>query len=73
MAVAWVIGNVSALLGNESLVNTAAVRMARLWHYYSSEKAIKELDYQISDLDKIVDDAVEWLIEQNMIPDRRKK
>lgn len=71
-AVAWMVGGITSLFGKETIVNTASIQMARLWHYYSSDRAIEELGYEIRDLDQIIDDAIDWLAKQHMIQDRRK-
>lgn len=60
------------LVGIEPMINTGTIRMARHWHYYSSDRARQELGYQIRDLDEILDNAIEWLESQKMIPVRRK-
>ena len=64
---AGMIGSLSALFGKETIVNTAAIRMAWLFNYYSSQRAIDELGYQIRDLDETLDEAIEWLASQQMI------
>jgi len=71
--VAALIGGFSSLMGNESMINTGMIRMARLWHYYNSERAMAELGYQIRDLDVILDDAIEWLSTHRVIQTRGSK
>ena len=53
--------------GNETLVNTAAIRMARYSHFYSSERAKVELGYQWRPLNETLDEAIEWLSANNKL------
>lgn len=46
------------LLRQEPQVNSGATAMGQLQHYYSSEKAIRELGYRIGPLDDAIED--EW-------------
>ncbi len=46
--------------GKEPEVNSAAIKMGSLYHFYRSEKAIEELDYQIRPLDQTLRDALVW-------------
>ncbi|MEE2639467.1 MAG: NAD-dependent epimerase/dehydratase family protein [Planctomycetota bacterium] len=55
------------ILGNETIINTAAIQMARLWHFYSSERAMTELGYQIRPLDESLDTAIAWMEKMKMI------
>lgn len=65
--VAATTGLINRARGNETLVNTAAIRMARYSHFYSSERAKVELGYQWRPLDETLDDAIEWLSANNKI------
>lgn len=47
--------------GRETDVNSALVRMGQLRHYYSSDKAIRELGYKISPLQPAIKDAWQFL------------
>ena len=46
---------------HESDINSAAIRMSSLYHWYDSSRAKAELGYQIRDLGETLDDAVDWL------------
>ena len=48
------------LSGKEPTVNSAATKMGSLVHWYSSDKATKELGYQIGDVDVALADAWDW-------------
>ena len=54
---------ISKVLPNESLVNSAAIRMGQQFHYYDSHRAQSDLGYRISDLDATIADAWQWLNE----------
>ena len=51
------------LLRKELVVNGAAVAMGQLEHYYSSEKAKRELGYKIGSVQAALEDAWEWFQE----------
>ncbi len=51
------------LTGREPDVNSAATQMAGQYHYYTSEKAIHELGYQMRPLQESIDDAWAWFRE----------
>ena len=46
--------------GTEAQVNSAATKMGQVFHYYSSEKAKRELGYQIGNVDDALKDAWDW-------------
>lgn len=71
LGMATLIGGVTGLIGKETIVNNAAIRMARLWHYYSSEKAVQKLGYRIPDLNQILEAEIQWLSDQKMIKIRK--
>lgn len=48
------------LPGAERTVNSAAVQMGQLNHYYTSDKAIAELGYKIGSVDDALADAWDW-------------
>lgn len=60
----WTAGRVGDLVHrvgfSEPVVNSAATTMGSLYHWYSSEKAINELGYQINDVDDALIDAWNW-------------
>lgn len=49
--------------GVEPLINSASVAMSSCYHYYSSDRARKELDYQVRGWQKSLADAWQWLTE----------
>jgi dihydroflavonol-4-reductase len=52
------------LTGNEPDVNSAMIRMSRLQHYYSSQRAVDELDYRIAPFEDAVRTAWRWFRER---------
>jgi dihydroflavonol-4-reductase len=57
-------GDLAALLtGREGDVNSAAVRMSSLYHYYSSQRAERELAYRRRAVEASVRDAWQWFQE----------
>lgn len=58
------IGGVADLFGKirgkEPLVNSASIQMGQLFHFYSSDKAIRELGYQVNSIDDALADAFDW-------------
>ena len=66
IAGAW--GDLQAKLsGRESDVNSAAIRMSSQFHYYSSQRAMKELGYQSRPLDESIRDAWAWFQERGYV------
>lgn len=55
---------VGRLSGEEPLVNSAALAMSSLGHYYSSEKARSELGYRNRPLEETVAEAWRWFSDQ---------
>ena len=53
--------------GREGLLNSAAVQMGQMYHYYSSEKAIRELNYSISSYQIALGEAWEWFVEHHYV------
>ena len=51
------------ITGREPDVNSAAVRMSSLFHYYSSARAVAELDYRTRPFRQSVADAWAWFVE----------
>lgn len=59
--VAGMFGDVAGkMFPNEPQVNSAAVQMGSLLHWYSSDKAAKELGYRFGDVDVALEDAWNW-------------
>ena len=54
-------GLASRFGGQESDINSAAVRMSRQIHWYDSSRAQAELGYQFRDADSTLSDAAAWL------------
>ncbi len=60
-AIAGLVGDIAAkLTRRESDINSAAIKMGSLFHYYDSSRAEAELDYSITDPREAVEDAWEW-------------
>jgi dihydroflavonol-4-reductase len=51
------------LLGREGDFNSASIRMSSQYHYFSSEKARRELGYQTRAAEESIRDAWNWLVE----------
>ena len=51
---------ISKFRKEELQLNSAAVSMGQMFHWYSSEKAIQELGYSIGDIDIAIEDAWKW-------------
>ena len=62
---AGLVGDTLARLrGNESDLNSAAVRMSGLFHFYSSERAKAELNYRPRPLEETIRRTYAWLVQQ---------
>jgi dihydroflavonol-4-reductase len=46
----------------ETMVNSAAIRISNLFHYYSCQRAIDELGYQFRPADESIRDAWNWFV-----------
>jgi dihydroflavonol-4-reductase len=57
---------------NEPLVNSAACQMGCLFHWYSSEKAIRDFGYRIGDISIALEDAWNWFVEYGYVNTRRR-
>jgi dihydroflavonol-4-reductase len=64
-AVGYIVENTALFFGKKPLVSKNEVIFSLLPHYYSSEKAIRELGYQISPLAPSIERARNWFIENN--------
>lgn len=49
------------------LLSVTMARMSSDGHYYSSEKAVRELGYVQTGLDKALDEAVKWYDEHGYL------
>lgn len=65
----WIGDCWTRLSGRETDLNSALVRMGQLRHYYSSEKAVRELGYQIDPLRPAIEAAWSFLSE-HAVPKR---
>ena len=51
---------VGKIRGTEPAINSAATEMGQLFHYFDSEKAKRELGYQIGSVENALQDAWDW-------------
>jgi dihydroflavonol-4-reductase len=58
---------IGRLTGNEPPINSAAVTMTTQFHWYSSERAIQELNYRFRPADDSIRDSIAWLRGHNML------
>ena len=58
---------ISKLSRRESDINSAAIKMGALFHYYDCSRAVEELDYTITDPRQTVEDAWEWFNENGYV------
>ncbi len=62
------IGDMCAKVSHyESEINSASLSMGQMFHWYSSEKAEKELGYRIGDVEDALQDAWEWFKKNDYI------
>jgi dihydroflavonol-4-reductase len=54
--------------GKEPLINSAAIAMSSQFHWYSSNRAIDQLEYNIRPVATSIADAIAWMRHQRMIP-----
>jgi dihydroflavonol-4-reductase len=59
--------------GREGNVNSAAIRMAKQLHYYSSAKAEAELGFRARDVEESTRDAWEWFLEHGYVKRHRSR
>jgi dihydroflavonol-4-reductase len=55
------------LTGHEPDVNSAAVGLSDQFHYFSSARAQRELEYQIRPLEESIRDAWRWFQEHGYV------
>ena len=58
---------ISRLMTNELDINSAAIGMASQFHWYSSQRAITELGYEPRPANESIQDAVNWLRQNNLL------
>lgn len=67
--VTWLLGGGgdwwARISSREGLLNSASVRMGQMFHYYSSEKAMRELNYKISPYGTALADAWDWFVDHH--------
>lgn len=72
---ARVLGNIgdlgTRLTGRESHLNSAAIQLGQMYHYYTSEKAERELGYRIGSVDDAIADAWDWFVAHDFAKPRR--
>ena len=51
---------IGKLIGHEPDLNSAAVEMSNLLHYYSIQRAQEELGYVVRPIEESIADAWEW-------------
>jgi dihydroflavonol-4-reductase len=61
--VGWMGDTWSKLTGKEGDVNSAMLELSTQFHYYSSQRALMELDYRIRPLDECISAAWNWFRE----------
>lgn len=61
----WGSALIKRFTGHEPLVNSAALRIANMRIWFSSQRAIDELGYRIRPVEQTVQDACEWLLEHH--------
>ncbi len=57
----------SCFMKGEHNLNSAAMKMSTQFHYYSSQKAMQDLEYQTRPVDHSIADTVAWLRERRMM------
>lgn len=62
----------ATITGREGDVNSAAIGMSDLYHYYDSTRAIQDLDYRVRDISESAGDAWDWFLKHGYVPGRRK-
>lgn len=55
------------MTGKEPLINSAAIAMSSQFHWYSSKRAIDQLDYNIRPVEQSIAEAIEWMRQQKML------
>ena len=55
------------ITGKEPLINSAAIAMSSQYHWYSSQRAIDELNYRIRPVSESIADAIDWMRQHQML------
>ena len=55
------------VVGREQAVNSAALKMGQMFHYYSSAKAERELGYRIGSVEDALKDSWDWFKLKEMV------
>ena len=64
MLVGWLVERINGWRNIESIINSGSLSMARMYHFYSSEYAAKEIGYTNRPLDETLKDGISWLRSQ---------
>ena len=56
-------GDLFAKFAKEGQVNSAAVKMGQIYHYYDSGKATRELGYRLRPIEHGLNDAWDWFVQ----------
>ncbi len=59
--------------GREGLLNSATVRMGQMYHFYSSEKAVRELNYSFGSYQTALRDAWDWFVAHHYVAGKRRR
>ena len=69
-AIASFLGDIFGKISRrEPDINSAAIKMGSLFHYYDSTRAVEELGYSITDSRKTIEDAWTWFQEHGYLKD----
>lgn len=63
LPVAYMMEGMARVTGREPRATVDSVRMARKTMFFSSEKAVRELDYRFRPASEALEDAIHWFIE----------
>ncbi len=58
---------ISKFMRNEMEINSAAIAMSSQFQWYTSQRAIAELGYQLRPANESIQDAVQWLSQNNFL------
>lgn len=67
MPIAWLSEQLAKVSGKEPLATVDGVKMAKKFMYFSSAKAIEQLDYQYRPARDAIADAIDWFIDNGYI------
>ena len=64
----WVGDLMGRLTGEEPKINSDAVKIGYVDHYYDPQKAIRELEMPQTPVDNAIKRAINWFYEAGMLP-----